>query len=88
MQAWSPPGVGGLNQPVTLRYRERHCGVVLRCAFENSEVHVVVICDGPTGPAILALYCGLFIVLVLAIFKSPDTSTEALSDTAVFGSGW
>ena len=53
------------------------------CAFEKLEVHVVVIRDGSTGPAIFALYVGLLFILVVVVSKSPDTTAKAFSDTAV-----
>lgn len=60
---------------------------MLKCALEKMEVHVVVVRDRSTGPAILALYDDLSVILVLTAFKSPDTTAKALSDTAILGAG-
>jgi hypothetical protein len=53
---------------------------VFQRAFENSEVHIVVVCDRPARSAVFALYHSCRVALAV---KGPDTAAEALTDAMV-----
>jgi hypothetical protein len=83
VQIQFPPGIGELDQFMAVRYLKRHRGRVLRCASENLELHVVVVGDRSAGSAIFAFYGNFSVTLVVTVFKRPDTTAEALPNTAV-----